>query len=43
MQILVASNNAKKLRELKVILDGAGLGGVDVLPLDAVEDRKSVV
>lgn len=37
MQILVASNNAKKLRELKVILDGAGLGGVDVLPLDAVD------
>lgn len=37
MQILVASNNAKKLRELQVILDGAGLGGVEVLPLSAVE------
>lgn len=36
MQILVASNNAKKLRELKVILDSAGLGGVEVLPLSAV-------
>lgn len=37
MQILVASNNAKKLKELQVILDGAGLSNVEVLPLNAVD------
>ncbi|AHI23486.1 RdgB/HAM1 family non-canonical purine NTP pyrophosphatase [Corynebacterium vitaeruminis] len=36
MQILLASNNAKKLRELVVILEGAGISGVEVLPLSAV-------
>lgn len=36
MQILLASNNLKKLRELVVILEGAGISGVEVLPLSAV-------
>ncbi|MGP6174429.1 non-canonical purine NTP pyrophosphatase [Corynebacterium sp. A21] len=36
MQLLVASNNAKKLRELQRILDAAGITGVELLPLSAV-------
>lgn len=36
MQLLVASNNAKKLRELQRILDAAGVTGVELLPLSAV-------
>ncbi|WP_080796482.1 non-canonical purine NTP pyrophosphatase [Corynebacterium pacaense] len=36
MKILVASNNAKKLRELQRILDQAGISGVELLPLSEV-------
>ena len=35
MKILVASNNAKKLKELATILDHAGLSSVEVVPLSA--------
>lgn len=37
MKILVASNNAKKLKELATILDHAGLSSVEVVPLSAVD------
>lgn len=37
MKILVASNNAKKLKELATILDHAGLSYVEVVPLSAVD------
>ena len=37
MQILVASNNKKKLGELETILAEAGIAGVELLPLSAVE------
>lgn len=43
MKILLASNNAKKLRELRAILDAAGLEGVEVLPLSAVEAYEEPV
>ena len=33
MQILLASNNAKKLKELEQILADAGIEGVEILPL----------
>ena len=36
MQLLVASNNAKKLAELERILIAAGVDGVEVTPLSAV-------
>ena len=36
MRLLVASNNAKKLRELERILAGAGIVGVELVPLSAV-------
>ncbi|GAB3700636.1 RdgB/HAM1 family non-canonical purine NTP pyrophosphatase [Corynebacterium nasicanis] len=36
MQLLVASNNAKKLSELERILADAGVEGVEVTPLNAV-------
>ncbi len=37
MRLLVASRNAKKLRELQRILDAAGIVGVQLLGLDEVE------
>lgn len=37
MQILVASNNKKKLGELETILAEAGIADVELLPLSAVE------
>lgn len=37
MRILVASNNAKKLKELEVILEAAGISGAEIVPLNAVE------
>lgn len=43
MQILLASNNAKKLRELQTILDAAGIEGVKVLPLSAVDAYEEPV
>ncbi len=36
MQVLLASNNAKKLRELQAIVDHAGIQGVEVLALSDV-------
>ncbi|QDZ43098.1 RdgB/HAM1 family non-canonical purine NTP pyrophosphatase [Corynebacterium sp. sy039] len=36
MQILLASNNKKKLIELQNIIDGAGINGVTVVPLSHV-------
>ncbi|AZA08617.1 RdgB/HAM1 family non-canonical purine NTP pyrophosphatase [Corynebacterium pseudopelargi] len=36
MQVLLASNNAKKLRELQAIVDQAGIQGVEVLALSDV-------
>ncbi|MCX2964069.1 RdgB/HAM1 family non-canonical purine NTP pyrophosphatase [Gordonia aquimaris] len=36
--VLVASRNAKKLAELRRVLDGAGITGVDVIGLDAVAE-----
>ncbi|MCK5751298.1 MAG: RdgB/HAM1 family non-canonical purine NTP pyrophosphatase [Mycobacterium sp.] len=36
--VLVASQNAKKLAELRRVLDGAGITGVDVIGLDAVAE-----
>ncbi|MCF4007434.1 RdgB/HAM1 family non-canonical purine NTP pyrophosphatase [Corynebacterium uropygiale] len=36
MRIHLASNNAKKLKELRRILDGAGLHGVEIVPLSDV-------
>ncbi|AEQ07184.1 RdgB/HAM1 family non-canonical purine NTP pyrophosphatase [Corynebacterium pseudotuberculosis] len=37
MRILVASNNAKKLKELEVILEASGVSGAEIVPLRAVE------
>ncbi|MGW0037254.1 RdgB/HAM1 family non-canonical purine NTP pyrophosphatase [Gordonia sp. NPDC003376] len=37
-QILVASRNAKKLAELRRVLDAAGIVGLDVVGLDAVPE-----
>ncbi|GAB2515707.1 Non-canonical purine NTP pyrophosphatase [Corynebacterium atrinae] len=37
MQLLVASNNAKKLLELERLLIDAAVTGVDILPLSAVQ------
>ncbi|ETT26761.1 nucleoside 5-triphosphatase RdgB [Rhodococcus aetherivorans] len=36
VQVLVASRNAKKLRELRRVLDAAGIEGIDLVGLDAV-------
>ncbi|AZG43907.1 RdgB/HAM1 family non-canonical purine NTP pyrophosphatase [Gordonia insulae] len=36
--VLVASRNAKKLTELRRVLDAAGVGGIDVIGLDAVPE-----
>ncbi len=36
MQLLVASRNAKKLAELRRVLDAAGVSGLDLLSLDDV-------
>jgi len=36
VRLLVASRNAKKLRELQRVLDSAGIDGVDLVGLDAV-------
>ncbi|MFZ2527799.1 MAG: RdgB/HAM1 family non-canonical purine NTP pyrophosphatase [Rhodococcus sp. (in: high G+C Gram-positive bacteria)] len=35
-QVLVASRNAKKLRELRRVLDRAGIDGIDLIGLDEV-------
>ncbi|MFI8565380.1 RdgB/HAM1 family non-canonical purine NTP pyrophosphatase [Rhodococcus sp. NPDC078407] len=35
-KLLVASRNAKKLRELRRVLDAAGLAGIDLIGLDEV-------
>lgn len=35
-RVLVASRNAKKLRELQRVLDGAGIAGIELVGLDAV-------
>ena len=35
--LLVASRNAKKLAELRRVLDGAGISGLELISLDAVE------
>lgn len=43
MQLLVASNNKKKLGELERILTDAGITGVEVLPLSAVEPYEEPV
>lgn len=43
MQLLVASNNAKKLKELETILADAGIAGVELLPLSAVESYPEPV
>ncbi|RNE49692.1 RdgB/HAM1 family non-canonical purine NTP pyrophosphatase [Corynebacterium alimapuense] len=43
MQLLVASNNAKKLKELEHILALAGVQGVDILPLSAVDPYSEPV
>ncbi|AKE40841.1 RdgB/HAM1 family non-canonical purine NTP pyrophosphatase [Corynebacterium kutscheri] len=40
MKLLVASNNAKKLRELQDILSKAQLNDVELLPLSAVEPYR---
>lgn len=37
VKLLVASNNAKKLRELRRILDGAGVEGVELVSLSEVD------
>ncbi len=37
VKLLVASNNPGKLRELQQILDAAGIAGVELVPLSAVE------
>ncbi|AFF22806.1 RdgB/HAM1 family non-canonical purine NTP pyrophosphatase [Corynebacterium pseudotuberculosis] len=37
MRILIASNNAKKLKELEVILEASGVSGAEIVPLRAVE------
>ena len=37
VKLLVASNNAKKLKELEKILADAGIAGIELLPLSAVE------
>lgn len=37
MKVLVASNNAKKLGELRTILENAGLSNVEVVPLSAID------
>ncbi|MEJ4100759.1 RdgB/HAM1 family non-canonical purine NTP pyrophosphatase [Corynebacterium mastitidis] len=37
MKLLVASNNAKKLRELRRILDAAGVAGVELVSLSEVD------
>jgi len=36
-KLLVASRNAKKLAELRRVLDGAGISGLELISLDAVE------
>lgn len=36
VRVLVASRNAKKLRELQRVLDAAGIAGIDLVGLDAV-------
>ncbi|MDX5310212.1 MAG: non-canonical purine NTP pyrophosphatase, partial [Rhodococcus sp. (in: high G+C Gram-positive bacteria)] len=35
VRVLVASRNAKKLRELQRVLDSAGIAGIDLVGLDA--------
>jgi XTP/dITP diphosphohydrolase len=35
-RVLVASRNAKKLRELQRVLDGAGIAGIELVGLDTV-------
>ena len=37
VKLLVASNNSKKLAELERILADAGIEGIELLPLSAVE------
>lgn len=36
VRVLVASRNAKKLRELQRVLDGAGIAGIELVGLDQV-------
>jgi len=36
-KLLVASRNAKKLAELRRVVDGAGISGLELISLDAVE------
>lgn len=43
MQLLVASNNTKKLGELQRILTGAGISGIELLPLSSVESYSEPV
>lgn len=43
VRIHLASNNAKKLRELRRILDGAGLHGVEIVPLSDVPDYPAPI
>ncbi|MDO5032982.1 RdgB/HAM1 family non-canonical purine NTP pyrophosphatase [Corynebacterium sp.] len=43
LQVLVASNNAKKLAELQRILDDASITGIELLPLSAVEPYEEPV
>ncbi|TNL95658.1 RdgB/HAM1 family non-canonical purine NTP pyrophosphatase [Corynebacterium tapiri] len=43
MKILVASNNAKKLKELERILERAGIHGIELVPLRDVEPYEEPV